>query len=294
MTKTAIILLWLSVAFAALAFYPQLSQLGLLLVAANAIVGTYLLSRKPRESRAANPQEQQRIEMERDHQHALDRIVDAVDAIRSPLNAILIFADIVNGEHVDDHKAKVYLREIQSSAIQLAALTRNMLNLSAIGSGVSYYGVVERININLLLEKTVNRNRPLAQHKGIQLHLHFPEVNIFVMAPLDGIERAIANILDNAVKYTSGGQIKVNLARSLSGVAEITVEDSGSGISVEDLPRIFDRFFRGQKRWDTHPDGSGLGLSVAKNVIESCGGSIAVESEENHGTTVTIHLPCDN
>lgn len=188
-------------------------------------------------------------------------------------------------------KSSTNLREIQSSAIQLADLTKNLLNLSAIGSGAAYYGAIERININLLLEKIVNRNRPLAQHKGTQLHLHCSAENISVMAPPDGLERALANILDNAVKYTSGGYIKVNLARLPSAGVEITVEDSGSGISVEELPRIFDRFFRGKKRWDTHPDGSGLGLSVAKNVINTIEGSIYVSSKENRGTLVTIHLP---
>ena len=131
------------------------------------------------------------------------------------------------------------------------------------------------------------------------LYLH--PTNIFAIAQPTGFDQASpsqqvnlaqVNLVNNAIQYTPpGGRIDVGL-RCLGGQAEITVADTGHGIDPEDLPYIFDRFYRGDKaRQRTDAGASGLGLAIAKAIVEAHGGAIAIESTAGQGTTFTIALP---
>ena len=112
-----------------------------------------------------------------------------------------------------------------------------------------------------------------------------------ISADYDRLGQVYMNVITNAIKYTpNGGKIHVT-ARTVDGGAEITVADNGMGIPKNDLPHIFDRFYRVDKARSRESGGSGLGLAIAKEFIQNLKGTIRIESEQNEGTTVVIWLP---
>jgi signal transduction histidine kinase len=101
----------------------------------------------------------------------------------------------------------------------------------------------------------------------------------------------LTNLLENATAYTpAGGEIRVSLSRS-SAWAELRVSDTGIGIPAEELPQVFDRFFRGREARAMRPQGSGLGLAIVRHVAEVHGGEVRAESQPGRGTTFTVRLP---
>jgi heavy metal sensor kinase len=125
-----------------------------------------------------------------------------------------------------------------------------------------------------------------------KIEISLEEVDqVCVMGDSDRLKQLVLNLVDNAIKYTpAGGKVMLSLSKT-NGQAELTVEDTGIGIPVEDLPYIFDRFYRVDKARTRSQGGSGLGLSIAKWVVEAHGGSIEVESVVGKGSTFRVFLP---
>jgi two-component system sensor histidine kinase VicK len=131
----------------------------------------------------------------------------------------------------------------------------------------------------------------LAVRKGVRLKLEKDSPSIALNADEELIKRMILNLLDNAVKYTpEGGEISLALARQ-NGNAEIVVRDTGIGIPENDQQRVFDRFYRVDKARSRALGGAGLGLSIARCIVEAHGGQITMESATQRGTTFTVSLP---
>lgn len=106
------------------------------------------------------------------------------------------------------------------------------------------------------------------------------------------LEQALVNLLDNAVKFNrAGGEVRVEAGRSPEGMAQISVADNGIGIPSEDLPRIFERFYRVDKSRSREVGGTGLGLSIVKHAIERMGGAVSVSSQLGKGSRFTLLLP---
>jgi signal transduction histidine kinase len=114
-----------------------------------------------------------------------------------------------------------------------------------------------------------------------------------VMGDKRRLEQALINLLDNAIKFNRpGGEVRVQVGRSVEGQARVTIADTGIGIPSEDLSRIFERFYRVDKARSREMGGTGLGLSIVKHVVERMGGSVLVESQLGKGSTFTVVLPC--
>jgi len=112
-----------------------------------------------------------------------------------------------------------------------------------------------------------------------------------VFMDTQAIGRVFNNLISNALRHTPvGGEIKVNARRTGSGV-EVTVTDTGEGIRTEDIPHIFERFYRGEKSRNRGTGGAGLGLAIARGIIQAHGGNIRVESRLGQGTRFTFHIP---
>jgi signal transduction histidine kinase len=169
---------------------------------------------------------------------------------------------------------------------RLLAMINTMLDISELEAGVA---PIERQEVSLgeLIADTCDLFEPVAVENGISLTTDIRD-ELTVMADLPGLQRALANLVDNSLKYTaSGGRVEITLGNS-EGAPEIRVRDTGIGIKPEELPHIFDRFYRGDRSRSRM--GSGLGLSLARALMRAQGGDIAVSNADGPGVEFTISL----
>jgi two-component system OmpR family sensor kinase/two-component system sensor histidine kinase BaeS len=147
------------------------------------------------------------------------------------------------------------------------------------------------VDLENLITETVERLQLHAEANGIRLKAVTPGDLPQILADEARLSQVLTNLVDNAVRYTPEGTVVEVAARSVSGGVEVSVNDNGPGIPAEDIPRLFDRFWRGEKSRSRATGGSGLGLAVAKQLVQVHGGRIWVGSELNQGTRFTFHLP---
>ncbi len=178
---------------------------------------------------------------------------------------------------------------IEREVRRLTGLTSNLLLLSRLESGVPLR--LEPTNIGALVEEAVAGLLRVAQAKGIELSIQSPPRLPRIPADRDRIKQVFINLLDNAVKYCpEGSEVRVRLQTDGENIV-VEVADNGPGIPPEDLPHIFDKMYRVEKESTRSVEGSGLGLSIVKRIVELHGGQIAVESAVGKGTTFRVRLP---
>jgi two-component system sensor histidine kinase GlrK len=178
------------------------------------------------------------------------------------------------------------------SSRRLITLISTILDLSKMDAGMMEYRIVPT-DLKRVTDMSVNKVQLLADAKHVQLLLEAPEQRVWVKADALRIEQVLDNLLSNALKFSSEGGIVKVLMRpdQRAGVLEVSVTDGGPGIQAEDLPYIFERFYQGRTKAKHGTPGSGLGLALAKKVVEAHGGRIWIESEVKKGTTVRFVLP---
>ena len=202
------------------------------------------------------------------------------------MNAIIGYTRILLRRSKDNLEERQYknLENIQVSADHLLELINDILDLSRIEAG--------RMEVNkqvVELPPLVNECASAVESllkPGVALHREVDEVEPLQTDP-DRLRRVLMNLLSNAVKFTEEGSITVGL-RASDGQVELSVTDTGVGISEEDLPGIFEEF--SQLAGSTETAGSGLGLAIAKKSVELLGGSIEAKSEVGSGSTFTVRL----
>jgi signal transduction histidine kinase len=183
------------------------------------------------------------------------------------------------------HSQNIIEREVR----RLTGLTSNLLLLSRLESGVPLR--LEPTNIGVVVEEAVAGLLRVAQAKGIELSIQSPPRLPRIPADRDRIKQVFINLLDNAVKYCPGGsEVQVRLETDGESMI-VEVADNGPGIPEEDLPHIFEKMYRVEKERTRAVEGSGLGLSIVKRIVELHGGQIAVESTVGEGTTFRVRLP---
>jgi signal transduction histidine kinase len=215
-------------------------------------------------------------------------IADASHELRTPITALKSFNDLLQGAAADDPEARAeFLAESQVQIERLEWITRNLLDLSRLDAGLAD---LERSkhDVAALLEAAASTFKPLAQEKGIELSIRAPESALELECDGARIEMAVANLLDNAVKFTpAGGWVQVG-AEPRKDMVRIWVEDSGPGIDPADRPHIFERFYRSR---GNHSEGSGLGLAIVQSIVRAHGGQVTVESERGKGSYFALDLP---
>ena len=184
------------------------------------------------------------------------------------------------------------LRIMADSTRRLITLISTILDLSKMEAGMMEYRIVPT-DIKRVTDMSVSKVQLLADAKHVQLLLEAPVQRVWVKADAFRIEQVLDNLLSNALKFSSEGGIVKVLMKSdqKTGVLEVSVTDGGPGIQAEDLPYIFERFYQGRTKAKHATPGSGLGLALAKKVVEAHGGRIWIESEAKKGTTVRFVLP---
>ena len=170
----------------------------------------------------------------------------------------------------------------------LISLIGEWLDLSRIESG-EMINRMEELNIKAVLVDVVDMLQPLAKEKHVSLHLRIHNDVLSVQGDTETLKLLFTNLIHNGIKYNrEGGHLDISL-KSDDQEVKIFVKDTGIGIPKEKLPLIFEQFFRVKNRKDI--EGSGLGLSIAKKIVEIHSGSIEVESKQGVGTMFTVSLP---
>jgi PAS domain S-box-containing protein len=221
-----------------------------------------------------------------------DFVAMVAHELKSPLASIeqMIYALQVDCQYESEFSCNKLHNRMIVRTKDLLRLIDNLLNLSKLESGTVVFNL-EPTRGHEIIEDIVEVARPQAEAKNITINFVPCTEDWWFNVDYDHIRTAIMNIVSNAVKYTpEGGMLDVTTSIS-GGLANLVFKDSGIGISSEDLPNIFDRFFRVKGKATRHITGSGLGLSLVKEVVEAHQGYIDVQSSPESGTTFTLSFP---
>ena len=210
--------------------------------------------------------------------------------LRTPLTSIKGFAEtLLDGAMQDEATCRRFLTIMNGETDRLVKLVDDLLDLSLLESKRVTLEL-KPVDVSVLVAHTVDKLKPLAQTQHLTLRQSAPP-GIVIPADADRLEQVLTNLVDNALKYTpEGGQVEVRVATA-NGEVEVLVNDSGRGIRAEDLPRVFERFYRADRSRTRGSGGTGLGLAIAKHIVEAHGGRISVSSRANEGTTFKVTLP---
>ncbi|HJU94195.1 MAG TPA: CHASE domain-containing protein [Pyrinomonadaceae bacterium] len=211
--------------------------------------------------------------------------------LRTPLTAILGWSRLLEGGSLDDAITKQAVETIGRNAKAQAQIVDDILDVSRIITGNLYIDL-RPLEVVPVVENAINVVRPTADAKGIKIETYFDSTPATISGDANRLQQVVWNLLSNAVKFThSGGRVCVKVA--LVGPAvEISVSDTGEGISKEFLPFVFDRFRQADSTTTRQHGGLGLGLAIARHLVEIHGGMIKAESlGEGRGSKFTIRLP---
>jgi signal transduction histidine kinase len=216
----------------------------------------------------------------------IGRLTQAIaHEIRNPLNVINLSVDQVRAKYApeDEARAKQFTRLLSSVKDEIARL-RNMVN-DVLNFGRPAHLSVEKININDLMEETVQLVRPQAEEQGVEITFERDGGPAEVMGDPERLKSCLSNITINALQAMPAGGMLLVRVHSPDGKVEVTVSDTGLGISPESINKVFEPYF------STKKSGFGLGLAVTKKIVEEHHGSIEVRSQVNRGTTFTMKFP---
>jgi len=186
-------------------------------------------------------------------------------------------------------KQEYYLSIVRDEVRRMQNLVNDLLDLAKMQAGEVVLKMTD-FDINELIRRCVISLQQLIIEKNLVFKADFETERLFVHADMDSIQRVLINLIHNAIKFTpANGEIRVR-THSERDKAVIAVEDTGSGIPKDELPNIFERFYKTDKSRSTDRSGAGLGLAIARNIIMSHNESIKVESEEGHGSRFIFTL----
>lgn len=217
-------------------------------------------------------------------------VSDASHELKTPLAAIRLLTDsILQNENIDGATVREFVSDIGQEAERLSRITEDLLRLTRLDSGVAE--TPERVEISPVLERVVKMLRPVADEKDVSIVTACSDGAAAAATPGE-IHQILYNLMENAVKYNRrGGFVRVSVDMG-EETATITVEDNGIGIPAEDLPRVFERFYRVDKARSRAAGGTGLGLSIVRDTVSRRGGVVRAEGAPGGGTRFIVTLPC--
>ena len=234
------------------------------------------------------------LEDEGDRLHRLmivhrDFVANVSHELRTPVTSIQGYAETLLRKETADGTTKQFLEVIYRQSQRIGGLVEQLLALSELEARAGDV-VRERVELLTIAQHVAETMGSRAADRKTTIALDVPE-ELVVLADPEGLERAVLNLVDNAVKYgRDAGRVTLAAARGGDAVV-ITVSDDGPGIESRHLPRLFERFYRVDSGRSRDQGGAGLGLAIVKHLVESLGGTIAVTSDVGTGTRFTITLP---
>jgi signal transduction histidine kinase len=226
--------------------------------------------------------------------------------MRTPLTTVKTLARVLRRGAVSVSEQEEFLDTIEAECDRQIDLVLNLLDLSRIESGT--FGIARApVNVSEVISSCVTIARHNAEARRQELHAELPDHLPLVLADRAALRRTLCSLIENAIKYTpDGGRIRLS-AKAEAEMVQILVADNGRGILPEDLPHIFEKFYRGRApalaaadglgdagRETAEAPGVGLGLYLARMIIEEIGGHLCVESAAGRGSVFTLTLPVWN
>ena len=211
--------------------------------------------------------------------------------LKTPLASIKAYAETLKMGAVNDPEHNLdFVSRIEDDANRLHQLITDMLQIARIESHQQAF-TLRPIDVQPQVERCIRDMANRADAKGINLRITPPDIAVTVTADEEGLQTVLANLLDNAIKYTpDGGQVNVRWGQE-ADMMVLEVEDSGMGIEAHLQDRIFERFFRVDRARTRDIGGTGLGLSIVKHLVQAFHGSVSVHSQLGHGSRFQVRLP---
>jgi two-component system OmpR family sensor kinase len=226
-----------------------------------------------------------------DRDRSREFLADVSHELRTPIAALRTFNELlVEGAANDPTTRAEFLESSRAQLERLDWLAQNLLELSKLDSGLVLLDFRSE-DLRSTVEQAVEGATTAAARRAIDLALEVPPQPVNVRHDPVRIGQVVTNLVGNALKFTPrGGHVRVRVAR-LGEEAEIEVVDDGAGIDAAEMPRIFERFFRGARASEARGSGSGLGLAIVKSIVEMHGGTVEVRSRPGAGSSFRVILP---
>ena len=219
-------------------------------------------------------------------------IANASHELKTPLAAILgIVETLRSGALADRAQAERFVQLLDKEAQRLVQLIEDFLDLARTeqGAGTARF---EQVNVGRVVKTVVERFRLQAEQKGQDLSVALPDTPLLAWADADHLELALKNLVENSIKYSGeDGQIEVKALTTANARVRLEVSDNGPGIPEGEQQRVFERFYRMEKGRSRPSGGSGLGLSIVREIAEQHGGRVWIESQPGVGTRVIMEIP---
>lgn len=223
-----------------------------------------------------------------------DFIANVSHELRTPIAMLQGYSEaIIDDIAQTNEEKKEMARVIYDESLRMGRLVNELLDLARMEAGHLLLSI-DRVDIPVYLQRIIRKFQGLAKEREIDLSVSMtPTDNFFSLDP-DRIEQVLTNLIDNAIRHTpDGGSVVVRETVDEKGIS-FEVKDSGSGIPEEDLPFVFERFYKADKARTRGRSGTGLGLAIAKNIVDAHKGHISVKSKVGQGTTFSFFIPRKN
>ena len=212
--------------------------------------------------------------------------------LRTPLNAIIGFSELLKSDMaITDDKRREYAGDVHSSGKHLLNVINDILDISRIEAGKLTLDE-DVVSVAEIVETCLRMARPRAEERGVEIHNHIADQTPRLTADRRLVLQTVLNLVSNAVKFTdAGGRVDVRVVFAPAGGVAVTVSDTGIGMSPDDVKRVGEPFLQVDGRHARNFEGTGLGLVIAKRLIELHGGALQVESVLGQGTTMSVVFP---
>jgi signal transduction histidine kinase len=228
--------------------------------------------------------------LEADRDRLREFVADVSHELRTPIAALRMYTELQSTEDVDEATRREFLERSIEQIGRLEWLSTNLLDLSRIDAGI-YPLDMRGGDLRDPVQAVVQALSEEAMRRGVGLDSMVPGDPVELRFDRERIVQLMTNLIGNALKFTPrGGAVSVRLEDE-PGEVSLQVNDTGHGIPADELPHIFERFYRGTNTGDARASGSGLGLAIVRSIVEMHGGSIDLDSEVGRGTQVRILLP---